>query len=112
MYVREGHTNWDAVLPYVTFPYNTALQVTTEYSTYFFHYAREPLTIRNKILTYMNDNSLSDFTMDVLCRAKEAFYLPRLHTFKSQEDEHFRYNTSHANLEYSFGDEVRLSTLI
>uniref|UniRef100_A0A6G5ABS6 Putative tick transposon n=1 Tax=Rhipicephalus microplus TaxID=6941 RepID=A0A6G5ABS6_RHIMP len=35
MYIHPNHTNWDAILPFVTFAYNTAAQRTTGFSPFF-----------------------------------------------------------------------------
>uniref|UniRef100_A0A6G5AC59 RNA-directed DNA polymerase n=1 Tax=Rhipicephalus microplus TaxID=6941 RepID=A0A6G5AC59_RHIMP len=42
MYTSSDHTNWDAVLPFVTFAYNTATQATTGFPPFFLLYGREP----------------------------------------------------------------------
>lgn len=90
LYVKEDDTNWDTILLYVTFAYNTARQATTGYSPYFLLYAREPPTILDTILPYIDDNSLSDFTINLLCQAEEARQLARLCTFESQQGQQLR----------------------
>ncbi|UYV73850.1 hypothetical protein LAZ67_11001135 [Cordylochernes scorpioides] len=44
MYIDEKHQNWDEILPFVTFAYNSSVQETTGYSPYFLIHGREPLT--------------------------------------------------------------------
>ncbi|UYV77425.1 K02A2.6-like [Cordylochernes scorpioides] len=44
MYIDERHQNWDEILPFVTFAYNSSIQDTTGYSPYFLIHGREPLT--------------------------------------------------------------------
>lgn len=106
IYVSEDHTNLDAVLPYVTFTYITARQVTSEFSPYFLRYAHEPPIILDAVLPYMDDSSLSDFTADVVCRTEEARQLSRLRTLKSQQDQQLPYNNAHNDVQYQIGDEI------
>ncbi|UYV80952.1 K02A2.6-like [Cordylochernes scorpioides] len=44
MYIDERYQNWDEILPFVTFAYNSSIQDTTGYSPYFLIHGREPLT--------------------------------------------------------------------
>ena len=41
MYVNTDHKNWDEILPYVTFAYNTSKQESTGYNPFFLLYRRE-----------------------------------------------------------------------
>ncbi|XP_059351391.1 uncharacterized protein LOC132087992 [Daphnia carinata] len=43
MYVSSDHRDWDEVLPYVCFAYNTSRQESTGFSPFFLMYGREPL---------------------------------------------------------------------
>ena len=42
MYVDEYHRNWDIMLPYVMFAYNTARQESAGFSPFYLLYGREP----------------------------------------------------------------------
>ncbi|CAN7988498.1 unnamed protein product [Ixodes hexagonus] len=37
MYILPDHTNWDIILPFVTYAYNTSTQSTTGYSLFALH---------------------------------------------------------------------------
>ena len=41
MYVDADHKNWDSILPYVTFAYNTSRQESSGYTPFFLLYGRE-----------------------------------------------------------------------
>lgn len=57
----------------------------------------------------MDDESFSDFTTSVLCRAEETPQLARVHTFTRAQDQQQRHNDNHKNVKY---DEVPLWTPI
>lgn len=59
MYVASDHSNWDQVLPFVTYAYNTAVQATTGFSPYFLLYGQEPSNRVDTILPYKPDESES-----------------------------------------------------
>lgn len=50
MYVSKDHKNWDVILPFVTFAYNTAVQNTTGYFPYHLVYARKPKSFVDRVL--------------------------------------------------------------
>jgi hypothetical protein len=52
MYVSEDHKNWDDILPFVTFAYNSSVQETTGYSPYFLLYGKEPTTLLESLINY------------------------------------------------------------
>ncbi|UYV63051.1 hypothetical protein LAZ67_2002979 [Cordylochernes scorpioides] len=57
MYVDVEQKNWDEVLPFVTFAYNTAKQETTGFSPFFLVHGREAETTLDSLLPYHdNDN--------------------------------------------------------
>lgn len=41
MYVGVKHKNWDAILPFMTYAYNTALGETTGFSPFYLLYVRQ-----------------------------------------------------------------------
>lgn len=110
MYVDDHHTNWDTVIPYVTYAYNTAHQATTGFSPYYLLYAREPLTTLDTVLPFINHPPVSGFAADIVCRAQDARHLARLHTFKSQQQQQLRHAESHSSVTYEIGDIVLLAT--
>uniref|UniRef100_A0A8R1EEU6 Integrase catalytic domain-containing protein n=1 Tax=Caenorhabditis japonica TaxID=281687 RepID=A0A8R1EEU6_CAEJA len=42
-YVNEAHTDWDTILPYITFCYNTTIHSTTGETPFFLLFGRDPV---------------------------------------------------------------------
>lgn len=56
-HVASDQTNWDLVLPFATYAYNTATQVTTGFSPFFLLYGRQPSHTIDTLLPYAPDAS-------------------------------------------------------
>lgn len=108
MYVDADHRNWDAVLPFVTYAYNTAKHEVTGHSPFFLLYARNPQSFLDTLLPFSHQEDLS--IAQTLCRAEEARQLARLRTLSSQEHSKSRYDAKHIPVEFSPGDYVWLWT--
>lgn len=52
MFVDSKHKNWDAILPFMTYAYNTALHETTGFSPFYLLYIRPPRTTLDAILPF------------------------------------------------------------
>lgn len=52
MYIDVEHNTQDAVLPYITFSYNTAQQDTTRTTPFFLLYGRQVTTMFDAMLSY------------------------------------------------------------
>lgn len=97
MYVDSDHKNWDEILPFITFAYNTAQHETTGYSPFYLLYARVPRSCLDTILPFSLHNEPSIAT--TLCRAEEARRVARLRILDSQERSKERYdNRRHMSL--------------
>lgn len=108
IYVDSKHKNWDEVLPYITYAYNTAKHETTGYSPFYLLYARSPRFCLDTILPFTLDVETS--TAETLCRAEEARRIARLRTLASQQRSKKRYDACHRSVSYSKGDLVWLWT--
>lgn len=108
MYVSSDHKNWDTVLPYVTYAYNTAKHETTGYTPFFLIYARNPGSFLDTILPFSlhEDSSIAE----TLCRAEEARRLARLRTLCAQSRTKDRHDGRHLPVSYAPGDLVWLWT--
>lgn len=84
MYVASNHTNWDLILPYVTYAYNTAPQATTGFSPFFLLYGREPSSPIDTILPYRPDSSEGTPLSEAARYAEECRQLARSLTTKEQ----------------------------
>lgn len=84
MYVDSAHSNWDQVLPFVTYAYNTATQTTTGFSPFFLLYGREPTSTMDTILPYHPDASETTLLSEAHTFAEECRQLARSFTTENQ----------------------------
>ncbi|GFS41813.1 transposon Ty3-I Gag-Pol polyprotein [Trichonephila inaurata madagascariensis] len=61
MYVDVEQTNWDEILPFVTFAYNTAKQETMGYTPFYLLHGREAETPLDNVFLYIADESEDDY---------------------------------------------------
>lgn len=103
--ISADHTNWDALLPYFTFAYNTAVQFPTGYGPFCLLFGNEALSIFGTLFPYapISENlTLADAT----CRSEECRQLARFRTFDAQAAAKLRYDDQHRDVAYSEGDLV------
>ncbi|UYV72118.1 hypothetical protein LAZ67_9001871, partial [Cordylochernes scorpioides] len=110
MYVDVDQRNWDSVLPYVTFAYNTAKQETTGFSPFYLVHGRDVETPLDTILTYREEANLDDYVESLVTNAEDARQLARLNILKAQEKDKFRYDKSHRPVQYRTEDLVWVYT--
>lgn len=111
MYVDVEHKTWDAILPYVTFAYNTAVQETTQFAPYKLVYGRSPTTTLDAMLPVGTDEEDLDVA-SYLDRAEEARQLARLRIKSQQTVDRRHYNLRRHHTEYQPGDLVWVWTPI
>ncbi|UYV71047.1 K02A2.6-like, partial [Cordylochernes scorpioides] len=101
-----GHEkDWDRILPFVIFAYNTAKQDSTGFTPFFLVHgceAETPLDVLFPRLSPKDD----DFIQTLGARAKEARNLARIHSMRSQDSNKHRYDAHHRNIIYQPGDLV------
>lgn len=76
MYVDSRPKNWDDILPFITYAYNTGKQETTGYSPFNLVYARSPSAFLDTFLPYVPH--CDDHISDIICRAEETRRISRL----------------------------------
>lgn len=103
MYVSGDHSNWDRVLPFVTYAYNSAPQTTTGFSPFFLLYGREPSCILDTILTYRPDASEVTPVSEAAAYAEECRQLARSFTTQDQWRQKSRHDASAPSARYSPG---------
>lgn len=108
MYVSSNHKNWDDVLPFITYAYNTAKHETTNYSPFYLLYARSPRSFLDTILPFSLD--AEDSVAKTLCLAEEARRIARVRTLASQNRSKDRYDSSHQAIYFEKGELVLLWT--
>ncbi|UYV80572.1 hypothetical protein LAZ67_19000747, partial [Cordylochernes scorpioides] len=110
MYVDAEQRDWDSVLPYVIFAYNTAQQGSTRFSPFFLVHARESETLLDVLLPYEDETSDHDFGGQMVTKAEEARQLARIHILRAQENNKYHYDQVHRSVEYRVGDLVWVFT--
>lgn len=108
MYVSADHTNWDRILPFVTYAYNSATQSTTGFSPFFLLYGREPSSFMDTILLYHPDASESTTLSEVATYAEECRQLARSLTAQDQAYQKNRHDENLSSQSYSPGALVWL----
>lgn len=112
MYVDLEHKNWDEILPYATFAYNTAMQETTRCAPFELVYGRSVTTTLDAMLPVDQGDMASTDTDDFTQWAEEARQLARLRIRHQQEIDAEKYNKGRRNVEYRPGDLVWVWTPI
>lgn len=108
MYVASDHSDWDVLLPFVTYAYNTATQSTTGFSPFFLLYGREPSCPIDTILPYHADASETRPISDVVKHAEECRQLARSFTTEEQARQKTRHDESTPACSFSPGSLVWL----
>lgn len=109
LYVDEDQKNWDSVLPFVTFAYNTAVQETTGYSPYFLLHGHDPCTFLDTMLPLPpNDypESYDDYILQMVTKAEDTRILANQNNIASQNYSKSIYDKRHRMISYSPGDLV------
>ncbi|GFX08077.1 retrovirus-related Pol polyprotein from transposon 412 [Trichonephila clavipes] len=110
MYVDVEQKNWDEILPFVTFAYNTAKQETTGFTPFYLLHGREAETTLDTMLPFCpNDFDDSNITK-IAARAEESRQLARVHTLRAQDKDRRRYDSKHQMVSYAPGDLVWVYT--
>jgi hypothetical protein len=115
MYVNEEQNNWDIILPYVTFAYNTARQESTGFSPFYLTYGREAATTLESVLPSQPEekyNTYDDYVNHLVTRAEDARQLARLHLMESQSKDKGIYDKKHRPVNYQVGQLVWIFTPI
>ncbi|UYV71173.1 hypothetical protein LAZ67_8002033, partial [Cordylochernes scorpioides] len=110
MYVDVDQINWDSILPYVTFAYNTARQETSGYSPFFLVHGREVETPLDSILPYHPAGTAEDYVGHLVTNAEDARMLACLNILQAQSKDKERYDKKHQEVTYKEGDLVWVFT--
>ncbi|GFV11632.1 transposon Ty3-I Gag-Pol polyprotein [Trichonephila clavipes] len=113
MYVDVEQKNWDEILPFVTFAYNTAKQETTGFTPFYLLHGREAETTLDTMLPFCPNDFDDNNITKIAARAKESRQLARVHTLRAQDKDRRRYDSKHQMVSYAPGDLVlrRLSAV-
>ncbi|GFT76104.1 retrovirus-related Pol polyprotein from transposon 412 [Trichonephila clavipes] len=113
MYVDVEQKNWDEILPFVTFAYNTAKQETTGFTPLYLLHGREAETTLDTMLPFCPNDFDDNNITKIAARAEESRQLARVHTLRAQDKDRRRYDSKHQMVSYAPGDLVlrRLSAV-
>ncbi|UYV72451.1 hypothetical protein LAZ67_9003197 [Cordylochernes scorpioides] len=106
MYMDLDQKNWDEMLPFITFAYNTAKQESTGFTPFFLIHGREAETTLDTIFPYSSSPEGEEFIQNLGTRAEEARQIARHHIFKAQETNKTNYDARHTGKIYNPGDLV------
>ncbi|GFT26450.1 transposon Tf2-6 polyprotein [Trichonephila clavipes] len=97
MYVDVEQKNWDEILPFVTFAYNTAKQETTGFTPFYLLHGREAETTLDTMLPFCPNDFDDNNITKIAARAEESRQLARVHTLRAQDKDRRRYDSKHQN---------------
>ncbi|UYV75771.1 hypothetical protein LAZ67_13001284 [Cordylochernes scorpioides] len=106
MYVDVEQKEWDVILPFITFAYNTAKQDTTGFTPFSLIHGREAETTLDTLFPLLKDEDQEDYNREIVTRAEETRQLDRLHTLRAQEGNKRLYDAKHREVSYQPGDKV------
>ncbi|UYV66747.1 hypothetical protein LAZ67_4002754 [Cordylochernes scorpioides] len=112
MYMDLDQKNWDEMLPFITFAYNTARQESIGFTPFFLVHGREAKTTLDTIFPYSSASEGEEFIQLVASRAEEARQIDRHHIFKAQETNKLNYDARHKGKVCQPGDLVWIFTPI
>ncbi|UYV84530.1 K02A2.6-like, partial [Cordylochernes scorpioides] len=106
MYVSFEQKDWDVILPYVRFAYNTAKQDTTGFTPFKLIRGREAETTVDTLFPNPHEDLQEVYSQKIASRVEETRQLARLETLKAQEKDKARYDSKHEAMDYNVGDLV------
>ncbi|GBN03211.1 hypothetical protein AVEN_36785-1 [Araneus ventricosus] len=98
--------NWDTILPFVTFAYNSAKQDTTGFSPFFLVHGRDIETPDDVILPHDTKSHADNYVQQLITRAEETRQLAKLRILDAQAADKRRYDERHRPVNYNIGDLV------
>ncbi|UYV84067.1 hypothetical protein LAZ67_X001053 [Cordylochernes scorpioides] len=110
MYVDLDQKNWDEILPFVTFAYNTAKQEATGFTPFFLVHGREAETPLDALFPYPETTDSYEYIQELETKAEEARQIARFHILKAQDVNKTNYDSKHRRVAYHPGDLVWIYT--
>ena len=110
MYVDVDQRNWDAILPFITFAYNTSKQESTKFSPFFLIHGREATTTLETCLPCPNEDTTEPYIDQLICKIEDARKLARIHTLEAQSKDKRIYDACHREVMYYPGELVWIFT--
>ncbi|GFU62997.1 transposon Ty3-I Gag-Pol polyprotein [Trichonephila clavipes] len=105
-YVDAEQKNWDEILPFVTYAYNTAKQETTGFTPFYYLYGREAETTLDTMLPFCPNDFDDNNITKIAAGAEESRPLAPVHTLRAQDKDRGRYDSKQQMVSYAPGDLV------
>jgi transposase InsO family protein len=105
MYVNADHTNWDDILPFVTYAYNTSVQSSSTFTPFRLVYGREVSSPLDAILNPPGV-AIDVESQSFVDLAEQARATARVSIKQAQESQRIRYDTRSSLQTYNVGDHV------
>ncbi|UYV76766.1 hypothetical protein LAZ67_14001978 [Cordylochernes scorpioides] len=114
MYVNTDQKNWDEILPFITHAYNTTIQETTGYSSFFLMYGREPTSLLDdrNISVDIDKDDYDEYIKHHLDKVDRTRKFVINNTIKTQERMKKNYDKKHMERSYEPGELVAVWTPI
>ena len=111
MYVNSDQKNWDEILPFVTFAYNTSKQDSTGYNPFYLIYGREAVLPTDAELGVRNNPSVEnpqnkDYALRVINNLAEARKNVTDRMVVVHQRQKIVYDKNRRHTEYEIGDTV------
>ncbi|GFY04116.1 integrase catalytic domain-containing protein [Trichonephila clavipes] len=78
MYVDTEQKNWDEILPFVTFAYNTAEQEVTDFTPFYLLHVHKAKMTLNTMLPFSPNDVDDDYIIKIIVLAEKSRQLPRV----------------------------------
>ncbi|UYV77573.1 hypothetical protein LAZ67_15001599, partial [Cordylochernes scorpioides] len=116
MYIDEKYQNWDEILPFVTFAYNSSVQETTGYSPNFLIHGRKPLTFLDSTFDWPEvppkPGDFDDYISNLLTIVEESKKISMARTMARQDKSKQVYDKHRREVNFSPDDLVLIWTPI
>lgn len=109
MYVNTRHNDWDLILLFCMFAYNTSVQDSTKFSPFFLLYGRSPKLPPELTLCSSNSKTyieLEEYLTEVSKRISDSWELARANIQTSQDKQKEYYNRKMKDTNFCCGDLV------
>ncbi|GFV37793.1 transposon Tf2-6 polyprotein [Trichonephila clavipes] len=111
MYVDAEQKNWNKILQFVTFAYNTSKQETTGgFTPFYLLHGREAETTLDAMLPFCPNDFYDNNITKIAARAEESRQIARVHTLRAQDKDLRRCDTEHQMVSYAPGELVWVYT--
>lgn len=110
MYLHPDHKNWDNILPFVTFAYNTAVQRSTGYSPFFLVYGRSASSVFDTAFFFAPAPSSTSLPEEFAARVTQCREIARKNTEATQKERKHRCDKKRRDVAFNAGDKVLLWT--